>query len=224
MMRPLTSSSSPMVANAAPIHHAVSHHLYYGVYRRWFSEQPPPDKKSKKTKKKSPLVPPKATDPPEGDRDAKPDLQHIPGASSGELSTFVVIKEKTQETVSVIYIVGILFCCLPYTIYLVFKSLFSSSGSDKIRNETFDLIKEDSRILRILGNDVIAKQVAQNVAFVDDHGHERLQIIYEIVGRKGEGKVHVEMLREGKEWRMQYCIVATQFSEITIVDNRLLFA
>jgi len=111
-------------------------------------------------------------------------------------------------------------------IYCIREDFFVKSISRKklILIVKFDLIREDSRILRILGNDVIAKQVAQNVSFIDNQGQERMQIIYEIQGRKGEGKVHVEMLKEDKEWRMQYCIVATQFSEITIVDNRLLFA
>ena len=189
--------------------------LYYGIYRR-FSRKPG-------KKKKSPLSTPKASDPPEGDINAKPDIQHIPKSESGELSTFVVIKEKTQETFSVIYIFGILFCCLPYTIWLVFKSLFSSSGSDKIRNETFDLIKEDSRILRILGNDIIAKQVTQNVTFFDNSGQERLQMIYQIQGSKGNARVDVEMLKQDKEWKMQYCIVTTQYSVVSIVDNRSLF-
>merc|ERR1712154_467205 len=110
-----------------------------------------------------------------------------------------------------------------YTIYLVFKSLFSSSGADKVRNDTFDLIKEDSRIMRILGSDIIAKQVTQNVQFVDDHNNERLQIIYEVQGGKGSGRVDVEMLKDGKEWRMQYVIVSTQYTVIPIVDNRSLF-
>lgn len=113
--------------------------------------------------------------------------------------------------------------CLPYTIYLVFKSLFSSSGSDRIRNETFDLIKEDSRILRILGHDMIAKQATQTATYFDDLGQERLQMIYQIQGSKGNARVDVEMLKKDKEWIMQYCIVTTQYSVISIVDNRSLF-
>merc|ERR1712110_780444 len=53
----------------------IHNRLYLGIYRRSFVEDP---KRSKK-KKKSPLSTPKASDPPEGDRDAEPDLQHIPG-------------------------------------------------------------------------------------------------------------------------------------------------
>ena len=206
------------------------HHneLFYGVYRS-FAKKPSSSSSGKKPskKKKSSDESPEseqtvhAHNEPAGDANAKPDIQHIP--QSGELSTFVVIKEKTQEGLSIIYIVGILMVCLPYTIYLVFKSLFSSSGSDKIRNETFDLIKEDSRILRILGSDIIAKQVNQNVSFLDDSGQERMQIIYQIQGGKGIAKVHVEMLKEEKDWRIQYCIVQTQYSDIPIVDNRSLF-
>ena len=193
--------------------------LFYGVYRRFSDKKPSKKKKSSSSSSSSAS---KSENEPQGDADAEAKIQHIP-RSGGELSTFVVIKEKTQETFSVIYIVGILLVCLPYTIYLVFSSLFSSSGSDKIRNETFDLIREDSRILRILGNDIIAKQATQNVSFVDGDGNERLQIIYQIQGGKGEGRVDVEMLKEGKEYRMQYCIVTTQYSMISIVDNRSLF-
>eukprot|EP00485_Elphidium_margaritaceum_P000872 CAMPEP_0202690762 /NCGR_PEP_ID=MMETSP1385-20130828/5656_1 /ASSEMBLY_ACC=CAM_ASM_000861 /TAXON_ID=933848 /ORGANISM="Elphidium margaritaceum" /LENGTH=204 /DNA_ID=CAMNT_0049346055 /DNA_START=252 /DNA_END=865 /DNA_ORIENTATION=- len=160
--------------------------------------------------------------PPSGDEHAEARIQHVEKPKGGALSTIVIIKEKTEETFSLLYIVGVMFVCVPYTFYLVFKSLFSSSGSDKIRNETFDLIKEDSRMLHMLGSDMIAKQVQQNVTFTDDSGHQRLQIIYEIQGGKGNARVDVEMLQEGKEWRMQYCIVSTQYSVIPIVDNRSL--
>eukprot|EP01084_Bolivina_argentea_P171403 296956_1 len=190
-----------------------TNHLYYGIYRR-FAKKP-------SKKKSSSSSAPKPSTEPQGDPSADPNVVHTPQQES-QLSTFVVIKEKTQETLSVVYIVGILLCCLPYTIYLVFRSMFSSSGADKIRNETFDLIQEDSRILRILGNDIIAKQVRQNVIFTDDAGQERLQLIYEIQGSKGNGRVDVEMLKEDKDWRMQYCIVSTQYSVIPIVDNRSL--
>lgn len=52
------------------------------------------------------------------------------------VSTFVKLKEKTEEGVSLIYIFGILFCALPYCFYLVFK----------IRNNSFDILKDDPRV------------------------------------------------------------------------------
>ena len=192
--------------------------LYYGIYRRFSSTKKPSSGKKKKSSSTASNV----NNEPEGDPNAEAKVQHI-GKSGGELSTFVVIKEKTQEAFSIIYIIGIMICCLPYTIYLVIRELFFSSGPEKIKNETFDLIREDSRVTRILGNDIIAKQVKSNAKFIDGSGQERLQIIYEIQGGKGDARVDVEMLNKDKEWIMQYCIVSTQYSVIPIVDNRSLF-
>ena len=73
--------------------------------------------------------------------------------------------------------------------------------------------------MRILGNDVRAKGVAHHASFFDEDGRERKQVIYEITGSKGDARVDVEVLKD-KDWQMQYCIVTTQFANISIVDNR----
>jgi hypothetical protein len=110
--------------------------------------------------------------------------------------------------------------CFPYTIYLVLKSLFSDTGQDRLKNESFELVKDDPRVLRALGGDLYSKSVAHFAQFTDDHGDERCQVIYELVGSKGEGRVDVEHRQENGAWRMQYVIVTTPFTTIRIVDNR----
>ena len=74
--------------------------------------------------------------------------------------------------------------------------------------------------MRLIGNDIFAKQVGHHADFTDNDGCERSQIIYQIQGSKGEARVDVEMLKHDKQWRMEYCIVSTNYGEIRVVDNR----
>ncbi|ETO25679.1 hypothetical protein RFI_11460 [Reticulomyxa filosa] len=135
------------------------------------------------------------------------------------LSTFVVVKEKTEEVISFAFIFGMASVAF-VTFGMLLKSLFSSGGGERIQRETFSLVQEDPRVIRAIGSDIFAQQVMHNVNFKDNDGHERSQVVYNIRGKKGEARVDVEMLNDDGKWEMQYCIVTTPFSVIPIVDNR----
>ncbi|ETO21343.1 hypothetical protein RFI_15861, partial [Reticulomyxa filosa] len=162
------------------------------------------------------------------------------------LSRFVVVKEKTEETVSFLYILGMTFLGV-YVFYLISTSLLSSGGEQRIQTQTFNLVKSDDRVnfsspspfhLHFLyviyiyiyiyvytymhvyiEKGILKEKLSFSATFRDEVG-EHVQVVYYVHGSKGEARIDVDMVKTNKEWEIFYCIVNAPFSVITIVDNR----
>merc|ERR1719273_905284 len=142
------------------------------------------------------------------------------GQQNTAISTFVVIKEKTEEGLSFIYVMGVLFCVLPGAIFMVGKSLLSESGSDNVRSKSYDLILEDAQCRHILGEDMFARQTSHHSEYTDDAGVQHVTVIYELKGNKTDARVDAEMKLVDNEWEWEFVIVTAPYGTIYVVDNR----
>ena len=88
-----------------------------------------------------------------------------------------MIKEKTEEGLSFIYVLGVLFVVLPGAIYVVLKSLFSESGADNVRNKSYEMIQEHAQCRYILGEDMFAQQTSHSQEYTDDQNVKRMTVI-----------------------------------------------
>lgn len=153
----------------------------------------------------------------------KKEVKKSEGGQSTAISTFVVIKEKTEEGLAFIYVLGVLFAVLPGAIFIVLKSLFSGSGSDNVRSKSFELIQEHSQCRYIMGEDMFARQTSHSQEYKDDKGVERVTVIYEIKGNKTDARVDAEMKKIDGEWEWEFVIVSAPYGTIYVVDNRQLY-
>merc|ERR1719433_1935269 len=140
---------------------------------------------------------------------------------SSAVSTFVYVKEKTEEGLSFVYVMGVLFVILPGAIFMVLKSLFSESGADNVRSKSYEMIQEHAQCRYILGEDMFARQTSHSSEYTDDEGNKRMTVIYEVKGNKTDARVDAEMKLVDKEWEWEFVIVSAPYGTIYVVDNRM---
>merc|ERR550539_370169 len=151
---------------------------------------------------------------------SKKDVKTSETGGPSALSTFVVIKERTEEGLSILYVIGTLCLVLPGAIYLVGKSLFTTSGADNVRSKSFELIQEHSQCRHMLGEDMFARQTSHSVEYKDDDDHDRVTVIYEIKGNKTDARVDAEMKYVDGDWEWEFVILTTPYGTIYVIDNR----
>merc|ERR1712173_155617 len=92
------------------------------------------------------------------------------------------------------------------------KSLFGGGGEEKLRAESFEIIREHSHTSRVLGDDLFANPIQYNSGiFTDDDGNDRSQIIYSVTGSLGEARVDAEKKKVDGTWDWEYIILSTQY-------------
>merc|ERR1719419_631592 len=101
-------------------------------------------------------------------RFATTDVQKSKDPRSNAVSTFVKIKETTEEGISAIYVCGMLFLVLPGCFWMVIQALFSGGGEEKLRNDSFDKIRENIEVKRALGDDLFSNPIQYHTNFTDD--------------------------------------------------------
>ena len=47
-----------------------------------------------------------------------------------------------------------------------------------------------------------------------------MEVMYAVKGSKGGGEVYAEMRKANKEWEWSYIVVATQYTQVWVCDNR----
>merc|ERR1719445_1207203 len=153
--------------------------------------------------------------------ETRKDVRATESTGQKAVSTFVVIKEKTEEGLSFIYVLGVLFVVLPGAIYVVLKSLFSTSGADNVRNKSYQMIQEHAQCRYILGEDMFAQQTSHSQEYTDDQGVKSMTVIYTVKGNKTDARVDAEMKFVDGEWDWEFVIVSAPYGVIYVVDNRM---
>jgi len=140
---------------------------------------------------------------------------------SSAVSTFVYVKEKTEEGLSFVYVMGMLCVIFPGCVYVVLKSLFSTSGADNVRNTSYQMIQEHAQCRYILGEDMFAQQTSHSQEYTDDQGNKKMTVIYQVKGNKTDARVDAEMKLVDNEWEWEFVIVSAPYGVIYVVDNRM---
>ncbi|XP_015785901.1 mitochondrial import inner membrane translocase subunit Tim21 [Tetranychus urticae] len=142
---------------------------------------------------------------------SKQSLTHREETSDDKNKVSTSVGEKVVHGTKLIFYLSffagglVLFGVIGYT---VFKELFSSSSPSKIQGKAFDLIKEDSRVIDLLGKDMKSfgsatwgRRGRHQPAYVTSQTPEgtiKMNMAFKLSGPRGRATAYVEIDDYGK--------------------------